>query len=166
LQLPDLTSLARQDEQLRDVATDRQAVEAALTEAERGLAAGETAALHTYAGQAARLLGRNESAIAHLSSALELHPTPQARIRLGEAYRCADRPDDAIAELTAALADARKTPYEDFALQHLGKALLDAGRAQEAVEAVTAALELRRAKGDPALIDSTERALRLARAGL
>jgi len=158
-QLPDLASLARMDERLREVPTDRPAVETALAEAERRLAAGETAALHTYAGQAARLLGRNESAISHLSRALDLEPSPQARIRLGEAYRCADRPDDALSELTAALAGARETPYEDFALQHLGKALLDAGRGREAVEVLAAALELRRAKGDPLLVESTERAL-------
>ena len=158
-QLPDLASLARQDERLRDVAIDRPAVERALAEAERRLAAGETTLLHTYAGQAARLLGRNESAISHLSRALDLEPSPQARIRLGEAYRCADRYDEAFAELATALSEARDTPHEDFALQHLGKALLDSGRAREAVEALAAALELRRAKGDPDLIESTERAL-------
>ncbi|MDX6480786.1 MAG: hypothetical protein QOG85_1296, partial [Gaiellaceae bacterium] len=67
LQLPDLTSLGVQDERLRDVATDRSAVEAALAQAERRIAAGDTAELHTYAGQAARLLDRPELAISHLS---------------------------------------------------------------------------------------------------
>jgi HTH-type transcriptional regulator, pleiotropic regulator of extracellular virulence genes len=166
LQLPDLTALARMDERLREVATDTAAVESALAEAERQLAGGEKAALHTYAGQAARLLGAHDAAIAHLSRALELEPSPQARIRLGEAYRCADRTDDAIAELSTALTDARGTAYEDFALQHLGKALLDAGRTGDARAALTAALELRRAKGDAALIESTERALASERSAL
>jgi tetratricopeptide (TPR) repeat protein len=78
------------------------------------LADGETAGLHTYAGQAARLLGRHELSVRHLSRALELTPSPRARIRLGETYRCADRLDDAERELRAALtaADGTKTALE------------------------------------------------------
>lgn len=152
------------DERLREVATDREAVAQARDEAERRLTEAESVELHTYAGQAARLLGEHESAIAHLSRALELEPSPQARIRLGEALRCADRADDAIAELAAALSEAKGTPYEDFALQHLGKALLDADRPREAVDALTAALELRRSKRDAELIESTEAALARANA--
>jgi tetratricopeptide (TPR) repeat protein len=162
--LPPLGPLVRMDERLREVARDEPAVEAALDVAERRLAAGETAELHAYAGQAARVLHRHEAAIAHLTRALELEPSPRARIRLGEAYRCADRLDEASAELETALAESRQTPLEDFALQHLGKALTDAGRGQAAVDALERALRLRRAKGDPALVESTERALERAAA--
>ena len=161
-ELPALDSLAGMDARLRQVALDPERVERALVEAERRLAAGESAELHEYAGQAARLLGRDEAAIAHLGRALELRPSPQARIRLGEAYRCADRLDEALAELATALAESRQTPLEDFALQHLGKALTDAGRAREAVEALEHALRLRRTKGDSALVESTEQALERA----
>ena len=150
------------DDRLRQVANDRAAVDAALGEAERRLATGETAELHEYAGQAARLLGLDEAAIAHLSRALELDPSPQARIRLGEAYRCADRLDEALAELEAALAESRQGPLEDFVLQHLGKALADAGRAAEGIAVLEHALVLRREKDEPALIESTEQALERA----
>jgi kanamycin kinase len=150
------------DDRLREVAGDREAVEAALDEAEQRLAGGETAELHVYAGQAARLLSRHETAIAHLIRAFELEPSPQARIRLGEAYRCADRVDQALTELTTALAESRQTALEHFALQHLGKALADAGRTEEAVEALERALALRREKGDAELVESTERALERA----
>ncbi|HEY7420988.1 MAG TPA: tetratricopeptide repeat protein [Gaiellaceae bacterium] len=150
------------DDRLRQVAIDRAPVEAALAEAERRLAVGETAQLRQYAGQAARLLCRNDPAIEHLSRAFELEPSPPARIRLGEAYRCADRLGEALTTLTEALAESRQTPFEDFALQHLGKALTDAGRADEAVDTLERALALRREKGDPALVESSERALERA----
>ena len=63
----------------------------------------------------------------------------------------------------AALALVEAPELEDFALQHLGKCLVDAGRAAEGVEQLERALALRLRKGDPALIASTAEAL--ARAG-
>jgi len=48
----------------------------------------------------------------------------------------------------------------DFALQHLGKHYVDADRATDAVACLEEALEVRRAKGDQALIESTLAALR------
>jgi kanamycin kinase len=46
-----------------------------------------------------------------------------------------------------------------FALQHLGKALCDAGRADEAIPRLEEALSLRERTGDAALIASTRQAL-------
>jgi kanamycin kinase len=144
---------------LRETAADPDVVAEALSEAERRLAAGETAELQSYAGQAARLLGDHELAIRHLSRALELAPSPRARIRLGEAYRCADRLPAAERELRAALSESEGTPDEHYALQHLGKALADAGRPVDAEDALARALALRRAGGDEELVASTEAAL-------
>ena len=89
-----------------------------------------------YLGNAARLLGRDEEAVAELGESLALaeklgdeRAAATARIRLGEAHRCFDR----LAEAEACLRIALDGPadVQDFALQHLGKTLLDAGRAAE-----------------------------------
>jgi tetratricopeptide (TPR) repeat protein len=127
--------------------------------------------LHGYLGNAARLLGRDEEAIRELGRSLELadelddaRALTTAAIRLGEAHRCFDR----LAEAEAWLRPAVEGPRDlrDFALQHLGKTLLDAGRTDEALQALEAALELRLAKGDASLAASTQQALALARASL
>jgi len=157
--LPDLAELAQMGDNGRETACDPAAVANALAEAERRLADGETAGLRTYAGQAERLLGHHELAIRHLTRALELAPSSRARIRLGEAYRCADRLADAERELRAALLDSQGTKDEHFALQHLGKTLADAGRRAEAAAALDRALVLRTATEDAELVASTEAAL-------
>jgi kanamycin kinase len=170
--LPELGPLVRFDERLREVALDPAAVEEALREATVALdAAGETAdrvSLLRYAGDAARILGRADESIAFFRRALEAADGKRAiaaRIGLGEAYRCADRPVEAVAELEQALADARHGgAYVDFALQHLGKALVDAGGHERAVRLLEEALELRRDRGDAELVESTELALARARA--
>lgn len=54
--------------------------------------------------------------------------------------------------------------YEDFALQHLGKCLVEMGRVDEAIACFDRALVLRWMKADPALIASTEQALHAAAA--
>jgi hypothetical protein len=53
----------------------------------------------------------------------------------------------------------------DFALQHYGKHLIDAGRVEEAVVCLREALRLRQAKGDKELIESTIKALGLVGSG-
>ncbi len=53
--------------------------------------------------------------------------------------------------------------YHDFALQHLGKCLVEMEEIAEAISCFEAALALRLAKGDAALIASTEAALTAAR---
>lgn len=102
-----------------------------------------------------------------LSLAVELGD-PRAevatRINLGDALRHAGDLAAAAAQYEAALALARRAVPDrvDFALQHYGKHLIDAGRVDEAVECLREALRLRQAKGDPALIESTRKALDLA----
>jgi tetratricopeptide (TPR) repeat protein len=170
--LPDLSARCGWDERLRQVPDDPGSVERAIASARAELAATadsrERCRLHGYPGNAARLLGRDEEAVAELGESLALaeelgdeQAAATARTRLGEAHRCFDRLDEAEACLRVALDGP--ADVQDFALQHLGKTLLDAGRTAEAGQALEAALERRRAKGDPALVASTEQALALAR---
>lgn len=127
----------------------------------------ERCRLHGYLGNAARLLGRDDEAISELERSRELanelgdaRRSTVATIRLAEAHRSADRLELAERLLREALGTGE---CRDFALQHLGKTLLDAGRRDEAIETLAAALALRRATGDAALVASTEQALALAR---
>ena len=55
-------------------------------------------------------------------------------IRIGETHRCRDEHEQGIAVLreAAALARVEAPELEDFALQHLGKCLVDAGRTRRA----------------------------------
>jgi tetratricopeptide (TPR) repeat protein len=167
--LPELRRLTRSDERLRDVAADPPAVEAALAAGRKRLAAGgDRSRLLGYVGIALRLLGRHGEAIAtqraSLDAAADSRSALVARIRLGEALRCADRLDEAERELRAALDEAEGQPLlRDFALQHLGKTLVDAGRADDALPLLAEALVLREAKGDGELVASTRAALERAR---
>ena len=169
--LPDLEALAVQDERLRQVARDPEAIERAIEQARHLLLEAaderERCRLHGYLGTAARLLGRDDEAVRELVRSVELADSlgdaqlrATATIRLAEAHRSFGRLDAAESLLRAALETGER---RDFALQHLGKTLLDAGRRDEGVEVLEAALELRRAAGDPALVASTEQALALAR---
>jgi len=176
-ELPDLTRFTAFDDRLRSVAVDSTAVEAALTAAMVALARtdddGERSRLLGYIGNAERLLGRHADAIAHLLESVETAQPGATRtravalIRLGEAYRCADRPAESEKRLREALdvidADADSNDLRDFALQHLGKSMVDAGRAYEALPLLEEALELRKAKGAPDLVASTALALERAR---
>lgn len=172
--LPDLDALARWDERLRQIAADRAGIEDAAAAAREQLAAAtdarERSRLHGYLGNAFRMLGREADAVADLERSLELANelgdpdlVAVATIRLGEAHRCFDRFDRAEALLRSAL---ELGPRSDFALQHLGKTLVDAGRPAEAVPLLEEALELRRAAGDGDLADSTRLVLERARGRL
>jgi tetratricopeptide (TPR) repeat protein len=170
--LPDLAELSAWDERLRQVPTEAAAVDRAieLARAELGATADlrKRCRLHGYLGNAARLLGREDEALRELGNSGALadrlgdeRARTVATIRIGEALRCFDRLDEAEAHLRGALegpADLRH-----FALQHLGKTLLDLGRAGEAVEALESALGLRLAAGDESLVASTQLALEHAR---
>lgn len=171
--LPDLGELARWDERLRQVATDEEAVADAIERARVELAASadlrEQCRLHGYLGNGARMLGREDEALRELGRSLELadrlgdeRARTVAAIRIGEAQRCFDRLEEAEATLRDALEGA-PTELRHFALQHLGKTLLDRGRTGEAVEALESALELRLAVGDEPLVASTRLALEHAR---
>jgi tetratricopeptide (TPR) repeat protein len=180
--LPNLERLSRYDAAQRQEPADRPALEAAAAAAASRLARAEDAgnragvlALLGYLGNASRILGRTGEAAALLARAVELarglsdgQSEVANLIRQGEALRYGG--DHAAAErlYRAALARVRAAPdalaaYEDFALQHLGKCRLEQGDVAEAIACFEAALTLRRTKGDPDLIASTEAALRLAR---
>lgn len=122
------------------------------------------------------LLDRAGEAAADLDRALELLGdawTPAravAEVRRAHADHRLERFDAAEARLLGVLAAAIDEPalgpWTSFAWQHLGKALLDAGRPHEAEAALLAAHALRSggAGDDPALRASTDRALAVARA--
>jgi tetratricopeptide (TPR) repeat protein len=174
--LPELEALAVWDERLRQVArpADGDAVLAAASRAETLAAeAGDADArrrLLAYAGAGYRMVGRGDDAVPCLREALELaagDPDPRAEvvalIRLGEAERCRDRFAEAEALLREALDRAKRLgSHEDFALQHLGKCLVDAGAPDDAVPVLERALALRLERGDADLVDSTRRALAVA----
>jgi tetratricopeptide (TPR) repeat protein len=122
-------------------------------------------------GEAYRLLGDLPQAVPLLEEAVALarrQADPRRRaanlIRLATAYQyrndhAAARPlfDDALALTRAHPAEAGT--YEDFALQHLGKCLVEMGHLAEARACFDQALVLRQAKGDPGLLASTQEAL-------
>jgi tetratricopeptide (TPR) repeat protein len=175
-ELPDLARLVAMDDRLREVATDRAAVEDAANAGrerlrEPGLADADRVATLGYLGNAERILGNHDAAIAALEECLaQAHELDNARalavarIRLGEALRCADRLAESEDLLRAAVAETDGTPLHDFALQHLGKCLTDRGLTTEATAVLEHALRLRQEKGDPELLASTGAALGRARA--
>jgi tetratricopeptide (TPR) repeat protein len=136
-------------------------VRAAIAEAERLRSSSGDSKLLEYLGNAYRLLGDFRKAISCFEERLRDTPTDRDRQRaligLGEALRCADRFAEAEARLRTAL--SLGTDYEDFALQHLGKTLLDAGKVTEGRACLDRALALRQRKGDAELIGSTRLAL-------
>ena len=112
------------DDRLREVATDRAAVKhAARAARERlrdpGLDAVERVRTLGYLGNAERILGNHDAAIAALDECLahayELdddHAVTVARIRLGEAFRCADRlAESGESLLRAAVAETDGTRF-------------------------------------------------------
>ncbi len=171
--LPDLADLGVFDERLRQVAADPARVEQALARASTALAATNDAAdrvrLLAYIGNAERMLGRSEDAIAHLresATTARKHGHQRAHaialIRIGEAYRRSDRLVESEEQLRAALTIVADVPLDglrDFALQHLGKCLVETGRSDEAVSVLEEALAIREEKGAADLIASTELAL-------
>lgn len=175
--LPDLKGAISMDDRLREIAQNERLIEGAIAEAQ--LAVDEArrngdrrseVRLLGYLGNAFRVLGRGDEAIAALEESLrgaEALGDERARaialIRLGEAQRCRDELKPAENTLRRALSTARArseaADLVDFALQHLGKCLLDLGRLDEAEAVLEEALVLRKAKGDDELIASTELAL-------
>jgi len=169
--LPDLAPLVRFDERLREVPIDPRAVEAALREASRALDAADEP--------------NERLKPADLRGHRRTHPRPGRRVdcpppqgaRAGR-RRARRRGQDPARRgvplrrparrrrpgAREALTDARQSgAHLDFALQHLGKALLDTGKPEGAVAVLEEAWALRRDGGDAELIRSTELALALAR---
>lgn len=180
--LPNLQALTRMDACLRQVATDEAAVREAIAMAMRALEDARRngndrvqATMLGYMTDAHRILGELESAERYAREGIALGEAMgsasiqvAARIRLGEVLRCGGRCKEAIREHLGALesiGDEATEAYRDFALQHLGKAYLNAGRRDEAVVALREALRIRRRKGVPALVDSTQEAIAYAVSG-
>jgi hypothetical protein len=87
-------------------------------------------------------------------------------IRLATAIQYAGRHAEARAMFELALRRCERgiaSAYEDFALQHLGKLLVEQGHVARGLPLLERGLLLRRRKGDAALIASIDRALAGAR---
>lgn len=160
--LPDLTSLIAFDDRLRMVPTDRAAlalaVDALREAAGRDRSDSPGPAVLRRLGVGLIALGRAEQAVPVLGRAVALavasadrRAEVAARINLGDGHRYAGDAMAAQEQYGLALGLARRLVPElaDFALQHLGKGLIDLGRYAEATACLTEALRLRRAKGDP-----------------
>ena len=70
--------------------------------------------------------------------------------------------DAAEADLRAAV--GVHPDYDDFALQHLGKLLVERDRLREGLDCLRESLRLRQVKGDPELIASSQEAVTAASA--
>ncbi|MDB5096206.1 MAG: hypothetical protein JWM80_627 [Cyanobacteria bacterium RYN_339] len=81
-------------------------------------------------------------------------------IRLATALQYRNEQDRALPIFQLALERARVRGFMvDYALQHLGKCLVELGRKDDALESFQEALKLRAAKGDAELVASTEEAI-------
>ncbi|HZM80415.1 MAG TPA: tetratricopeptide repeat protein [Candidatus Limnocylindrales bacterium] len=176
--MPDIEDLVILDAWQRMVPADacalRDAVGTRLTELDGTSEPASRLALSRRIGSGLTALGDFDSARRVLGEALELalgldDPRAEvaARINLGDALRYAGDLEAAAAQYEPALALARRAVPDrvDFALQHYGKHLIDAGRTGEAAVCLREALRLRQAKGDRALIESTVKALGLIGCG-
>ncbi|MFJ8045238.1 tetratricopeptide repeat protein [Kitasatospora sp. NPDC096147] len=119
------------------------------------------------AGVGLLALGRLPEALTTLERALahaEGTGRVAVRINLGDAHRYAGDLAAAEPHYLEALRLARADHPEltHYCLQHLGKHRTDQGRLPEARAALAEALTLRQHLGDPALVASTEAALRRA----
>jgi len=120
-------------------------------------------------GEHARILGELEASQHYLERALDLAREYQDSgrivanlIRLGTTLQYLNQHTEAEALMREALTltDQPATcHYHDFALQHLGKLLVETGAYKAARTQFEQALILRKQKGDPGLIASTEQAL-------
>jgi tetratricopeptide (TPR) repeat protein len=178
--LPDLSDAVTLDENLREMPRVPERVAFGIRRARKQLqeaheSGNDTLILRTlgYLTDASRIAGDLDAAVSYGTEALERARVSGNRnaevanlIRLGEAHKYRD--EHAIAEqlFRDALALSQEGDahaLHDFALQHLGKCLLEQGRYDESIGYLEQALKLRRAKGSQPLIDSTGRALALAR---
>lgn len=120
-------------------------------------------------GAVARSLEEWDLAERWLTEALTLAQTlgDKAReaanlIRLGTLYHYRDDVHRGMLLFSQALTlsdQPEASDYRDFALQHMGKLLVEQGLYQEAYQCFAQALQLRERKGDEALIQSTREAL-------
>lgn len=124
-------------------------------------------------GSYARMLGKTEAAHQALDKSLSLIDQHEMglplwavhSLRYGEVMRAKNDELAAETAFRSVLEMSRRHPeireLEDFALQHLGKLRFSQRKFQEAEELFRQALELRKRKAVPELIQSTELALRV-----
>ncbi|MFI9362413.1 tetratricopeptide repeat protein [Kitasatospora sp. NPDC053057] len=170
-----LQHLITQDERLRMVPTDRDQLAAAvegLREDLRALPAGtdpnQERVLARWIGIGLVSLGDPDEARLILRQALELATASGSsgaviatQLNLGDAYRYGGDVETAGTFYRSALGTARsqRSDLVDFALQHLGKHLMEQGDLLSARTCLREAQQLRIAKGDLGLIESTQAAL-------
>jgi tetratricopeptide (TPR) repeat protein len=125
--------------------------------------------LYSYLGNGYRVLYQTSKAVQYLEKALELTKKEEdlkgelrALIRLGEAFKYDERHEAALACFGQALAISSYKDlehYRDYALQHMGKCLLELGEYENALLRFDEALELRKKKGNQSLVLATETAI-------
>jgi tetratricopeptide (TPR) repeat protein len=118
-------------------------------------------------GNGLRGLGQHREAIPYLERAVraaqrlgDSRREAANRVRLGTARQFAGDVDAAEADLRAAI--GVHPDYDDFALQHLGKLLVERDRLREGLDCLRESLRLRQVKGDPELIASSQEAVTAA----
>ncbi len=164
--------------QLRAVPDDldemHRAVDWLVERATSAKSAVERARMLGLAGGYAGIVGDVDRASRLLREAIELAQqaedpkiTLTLHIRLADAIAGSGRPQDAAELLETQILriheDPTLEPLRDFAHQHLGKALIEAGEIQAGIDHLEHALRIRQEKGDPDLRASTEQGLRVAR---
>ncbi|MFJ9446327.1 tetratricopeptide repeat protein [Kitasatospora sp. NPDC101235] len=170
-----LQHLISQDEHLRMVPTDRDQLAAAvegLPEDLRALPEGadpsQARVLARWIGIGLVSLGDPDEARVFLRQALDLATASGSagaviatQLNLGDAYRYGGDVETADAFYRSALGAARsqRSDLVDFALQHLGKHLMEQGDLASARTCLREAQQLRTAKGDPEPVKSTQSAL-------
>ncbi|MFJ5634682.1 tetratricopeptide repeat protein [Streptomyces goshikiensis] len=170
-----LQHLITQGEDLRMVPTDHDQLTTAVEKIREELQAlpeGEDIArarvLARWTGIGLLGLGRHDDARVFLRQALDLaeangnsRAVIATQLNLGDAYRYGGEAENADAFYRRALDGARGQHPElvDFALQHLGKHLMEQGSLMPARAHLQEALRLRTAKGDAGLIESTQAAV-------
>ncbi|MEJ7838800.1 MAG: hypothetical protein WKF81_08285 [Thermomicrobiales bacterium] len=174
--LPDLQPMTMMDDRLRQIPIDRDRFELAMEtwrrELERARTSGDRRRLRTVLanlGSGYRILGDFERADTCLIEARRLASadgstvaTIAADIRLAELDRCHNRYAEAEQRLRSVIDRievSESDQFLDFALQHLGKVLIDSGQFDDAQQTLERSLLLRKAIQDPELIASTLQAL-------
>src|SRR5699024_9602523 len=128
--------------------------------------------LYGILGYLYRVTGKPKKAIEYLTFTLDYFEEKDdikeviSLIRLGEAYKYDDQHHVALDKFNKALKICEVEQideYLDFALQHKGKCLMELTMLEEAVECFLTALDIRKTKENPSLIDSTQQAIDLIR---
>lgn len=174
-----LQHLITQDDALRMIPVDRDQLTGAVEKTReelRALPEGTDPArarlLPRWTGIGMMVLGYHQDAITFLGQALDLatgtgtgtgntRAVIATQLNLGDAHRYAGAADTAEALYRQALDAAQKEHPElvDFALQHLGKHLMERGDLESARAHLWEARRLRQAKNDAGLVESTQAAV-------